>query len=96
MYTSLAILVAPKISSLLKAVFKPRRYAKPLPVFSRIHSYQRAALENLQIVLAAAGSGLEHIVKANIYMLNMEKEFQLMNEVYATVKGHSILNYLWC
>ncbi|KJA15268.1 hypothetical protein HYPSUDRAFT_149290 [Hypholoma sublateritium FD-334 SS-4] len=48
-----------------------------------IQAETRAALENLQIVLAAAGSGLEHIVKANIYMLNMEKEFQLMNEVYA-------------
>ena len=58
---------------------------KPLPIFSHVRCYQRAALENLQIVLAAAGSGLQHIVKANIYMLNMKDEFQLMNEVYAKV-----------
>ncbi|PPQ80083.1 hypothetical protein CVT26_011530 [Gymnopilus dilepis] len=44
---------------------------------------QRAALENIRTVLQAAGSDLQYIVKANIYMLDMEKEFGLMNEVYA-------------
>ncbi len=93
MYASPAILGAPKILSLFRAVFKaetvPQNSVKPLPIFSYVLCYQRAALENLQIVLEAAGSGLQHIVKANIYMLNMKDEFQLMNEVYAKVKHRS-------
>ncbi|PPQ96029.1 hypothetical protein CVT25_013891 [Psilocybe cyanescens] len=48
-----------------------------------VQAETRAALENLSIVLKAAGSSLEHIVKANIYMTDMKNEFQLMNEVYA-------------
>ncbi|KAJ7286141.1 Endoribonuclease L-PSP/chorismate mutase-like protein [Mycena rebaudengoi] len=41
----------------------------------------RAALENMSIVLKAAGSGLEHIIKANIYLTDMA-DFKAMNEVY--------------
>lgn len=47
------------------------------------------ALENLTIVLKAAGSGLEHIVKANIYLSNMPRDFQAMNEVYAEASNTS-------
>ncbi|KAF7792435.1 hypothetical protein EIP86_003472 [Pleurotus ostreatoroseus] len=43
---------------------------------------KRAALENIAKVLKAAGSGLEHIVKANVYLTDMEN-FGAMNEVYA-------------
>jgi enamine deaminase RidA (YjgF/YER057c/UK114 family) len=46
---------------------------------------QRAALENLERVLKAAGSGLEHIVKANIYLSNLPRDFSSMNEVYIEV-----------
>ncbi|KAF9005458.1 Endoribonuclease L-PSP [Cyathus striatus] len=48
-----------------------------------IKAQTRAALENMTIVLKAAGSGLEHITKANVYMANMQGEFHLMNEVYS-------------
>ncbi|KAF9469767.1 Endoribonuclease L-PSP [Collybia nuda] len=44
----------------------------------------RAALENLATVLKAAGSGLEYIVKANIYLSNMSRDFQAMNAIYIT------------
>ena len=37
-------------------------------------------------VLKAAGSGLEHIVKANIYMRDMDRDFMPMNEVYIEVR----------
>lgn len=40
------------------------------------------ALENLSAVLAAAGSGLEHILKANVYLANMPRDFGAMNEAY--------------
>lgn len=46
---------------------------------------QRAALNNIQIVLRAANSDLSHIVKATIYLTNLERDFQPMNEVYAQV-----------
>ncbi|KAH7919353.1 Endoribonuclease L-PSP [Leucogyrophana mollusca] len=49
-----------------------------------VQAQTRAALENISKVLQAAGSGLEHIVKANIYLTNMSKDFTPMNEVYAT------------
>uniref|UniRef100_A0A0W0G4N7 Putative Endoribonuclease L-PSP n=1 Tax=Moniliophthora roreri TaxID=221103 RepID=A0A0W0G4N7_MONRR len=50
-----------------------------------VKAQTRAALENVAIVLRAAGSGLEHIVKATIYLTNMERDFGPMNEVYAEV-----------
>lgn len=46
---------------------------------------QRVALQNMAKVLKAAGSGLEHIVKANIYLLHRDRGFDAMNEVYEEV-----------
>jgi len=48
-----------------------------------VRSQTQYALENLAKVLRAAGSSLEQIVKANIYLTNMEEDFGPMNEVYA-------------
>jgi 2-iminobutanoate/2-iminopropanoate deaminase len=45
-------------------------------------SQTRQVLKNVQAVLEAAGSCLEHAVKATVFMLDMG-EFSLMNEVYA-------------
>ncbi|KZV70660.1 Endoribonuclease L-PSP [Peniophora sp. CONT] len=42
----------------------------------------RAALENMKKVLAAAGCEMKHIVKANIYLTDITRDFRLMNEVY--------------
>ena len=39
-------------------------------------------------VLRAAGSGLEHVVKANVYLADMAN-FGLMNEIYAQVCASS-------
>ena len=50
---------------------------------------QRAALENIAKVLKTAGSGLEHIVKANVYLTDMGN-FSAMNEIYAQVCEHTI------
>ncbi|KAK7450642.1 hypothetical protein VKT23_012953 [Stygiomarasmius scandens] len=47
-----------------------------------VQAETRAALENMTKVLKAAGSGLEHIVKANIYLKHMDQDFGPMNEVY--------------
>ncbi|KIP09920.1 hypothetical protein PHLGIDRAFT_18454 [Phlebiopsis gigantea 11061_1 CR5-6] len=47
-----------------------------------VQAQTRAALENMSKVLQAAGAGLEHVVKANIYLTDMAN-FGPMNEVYA-------------
>ncbi|KAL0951672.1 hypothetical protein HGRIS_008351 [Hohenbuehelia grisea] len=49
-----------------------------------VQAQTRAALENLAKVLKASGSGLEHILKVNIYLTNLQRDFAPMNEVYAT------------
>lgn len=36
-------------------------------------------------VLAAAGCEMKHIVKANIYLTDITRDFRLMNEVYKEV-----------
>ncbi|KAJ8592282.1 Endoribonuclease L-PSP [Rhizopogon salebrosus TDB-379] len=41
-----------------------------------------AALSNISKVLEAAGSGLQHVVKANVYLTNMSRDFTDMNGVY--------------
>ncbi|HBT47030.1 MAG TPA: reactive intermediate/imine deaminase [Peptococcaceae bacterium] len=38
-------------------------------------------MENLKAVLAAAGAGLEHVVKTTVYIKDM-KDFGVVNEVY--------------
>lgn len=56
-----------------------------IPVWLNLMFVQRAALENIAKVLKAAGCGLEHIVKANVYLTDMNN-FGPMNEVYAQVR----------
>jgi len=43
----------------------------------------RALLRNMSIVLKEAGSGLDRIVKANVYLTDMVNDFKPMNEAYA-------------
>ena len=47
-----------------------------------ISSQTRQALQNVQAVLEAGGSCLEHVVKVTVFLQDMN-EFSLMNEVYA-------------
>ncbi|KIM89825.1 hypothetical protein PILCRDRAFT_94981 [Piloderma croceum F 1598] len=43
----------------------------------------RAAIQNLSKVLKASGSGLEHIVKATVFLTDLPNDFGPMNEVYS-------------
>lgn len=43
----------------------------------------RRTLDNLRAVLEAAGSSLDKVVKCNVYLADI-REFQAMNQVYAT------------
>ena len=47
-----------------------------------ISAETRQVLENLKAVLAAAGSSIDRVVKATVFLKNMA-DFQAMNEVYA-------------
>jgi len=48
---------------------------------SDIRDQTRTVFENLKAVLTAGGSGLEHVLKATVYLTDI-KEFAAMNEVY--------------
>ncbi len=48
---------------------------------SDIREQTRTVFENLKAVLTAGGSGLEHVLKATVYLTDI-KEFAAMNEVY--------------
>jgi 2-iminobutanoate/2-iminopropanoate deaminase len=47
----------------------------------------RQVLENLKAVLAAAGSSLDRVVKATVFLKNMG-DFAAMNDVYAEYLGN--------
>ena len=46
----------------------------------------QVVMNNLRAVLTAAGSGLERVVKTNIYLVDMD-DFPAVNEVYAEAMG---------
>jgi 2-iminobutanoate/2-iminopropanoate deaminase len=43
-------------------------------------------LKNIATILEAAGSGLQHVVRCGVFLVDM-KEFPKMNEVYARAFG---------
>ena len=47
----------------------------------------RQVLENLKAVLAAAGSSLDRVIKATVFLKNMA-DFAAMNDVYAEYLGN--------
>ncbi len=46
-----------------------------------IEAQTEQALENLKVVLEASGSSLEHAVKVNVYLANVD-DYEAMNKVY--------------
>ncbi|MDZ4342905.1 MAG: RidA family protein [Candidatus Binatia bacterium] len=53
-----------------------------------IAAQTRQVLENLKSVLAAAGSSLDQVVKATVFLKNMA-DFPAMNEVYGDYLGNA-------
>ena len=47
-----------------------------------VQAQTERVLQNLQAVLAAAGSSLAHVIKTTVFLADMN-EFSAMNEVYA-------------
>jgi 2-iminobutanoate/2-iminopropanoate deaminase len=48
------------------------------------------ALTNLNAVLTAAGSGFEHCLKATCYILNVDENLPLLNEVWVQHFGKNL------
>lgn len=54
----------------------------PLP--AGIEAQTRRVMDNLAIVLAGTGLGLEHVVQARVYLTHFERDYAAMNATYAT------------
>ncbi len=53
----------------------------PLP--NGIEAQTRRVMDNLKIVLSGVGLGLEHVVSARVFIIDM-REFETMNKIYAS------------
>jgi enamine deaminase RidA (YjgF/YER057c/UK114 family) len=42
----------------------------------------KAVMENLKVVLAGVGLGLEHVVMARVYLTRFKEDYAAMNETY--------------
>jgi 2-iminobutanoate/2-iminopropanoate deaminase len=51
-----------------------------------VESQTAQALRNVEAILQAAGSGLPHVLRCGVFLVDM-KEFPKMNEVYAGTFG---------
>jgi len=60
----------------------------PLP--EGIEAQTRRVINNLKLVLAGAGSGLDQVVFARVYLTNFERDYAAMNAVYQSyfAPGH--------
>jgi 2-iminobutanoate/2-iminopropanoate deaminase len=55
-----------------------------------VHEQTALALRHVAAVLAAAGAGLEHVVKTTVYLTDLRGDFLAMNEVYGRAfSGHA-------
>ena len=52
-------------------------------VLGDVRSETKQTFENVRAILEAAGSSLEHVVKCNVYLRDIN-DFSAMNEVYET------------
>jgi 2-iminobutanoate/2-iminopropanoate deaminase len=58
----------------------PADDAAPLP--EGVEAQTRRVVENLKLVLAGAGSALDKIVFARVYLTHFERDYAAMNEVW--------------
>jgi len=58
----------------------PNNDAAPLP--DGIEAQTRRVMDNLKLVLAGAGSSLEQVVFARVYLTQFDRDYAQMNAVY--------------
>ncbi len=56
--------------------------ATPLP--GGIEAQTRRVMDNLALVLAELGLGVEHVTSARVYLTNFERDYETMNQAYAS------------
>lgn len=56
------------------------------PVEGGTGAQTRQVMENLKVILEAAGSSMDKVVKSTVFLTNLD-DFAAMNEVYATYFG---------
>ena len=54
----------------------------PAPLPDGIEAQTRRAIENLKLVLTGAGSALDRVVFARVYLTHFERDYAAMNAVY--------------
>ena len=55
-----------------------------------VREQTETALRHLATILAAAGAGMDRVVKTTVYMADLAADFSAMNEVYAAAfAGHA-------
>jgi len=59
----------------------PNDDGAPLPV--GVEAQTRRVMDNLKLVLSEIGLGLEHVVSARAFLIDM-REFEIMNKIYAS------------
>jgi reactive intermediate/imine deaminase len=60
----------------------PDNDAAPLPDGAAAQT--RRVMDNLVIVLAGLGLGIEHVVQMRVYLTQFERDYAAMNETYAS------------
>jgi len=58
----------------------PHDDAQPLP--EGVVAQTRRVMDNLKLVLAGAGSKLEEVVHARVYLTHFERDYAAMNDTY--------------
>ena len=58
----------------------PKNNEAPLP--DGIEAQTRRVIENLKLVLAGVGSGLDSVAFARVYLTHFERDYAAMNAVY--------------
>jgi len=56
--------------------------SKPLP--DGIEAQTRRVMDNLELVLKELGLSLEHVTSARAFLTEFERDYEVMNEVYAS------------
>lgn len=54
------------------------------PLADGIEAQTRRVMDNLALVLAELGLGLEHVTSVRAYLTEFERDYQAMNEAYAS------------
>ncbi|MDP6108990.1 MAG: RidA family protein [Rhodospirillales bacterium] len=54
------------------------------PLADGIEAQTRRVMDNLALILAELGLGLEHVTSARVYLTEFERDYQVMNEAYAS------------